>query len=436
MQKKKSDVFGFGKTWLMIIFCFFSFLLYGGMTNDSPTNIVIPAIAEKFGMPVGTLLGYVTVATIIGAICLLFTGMVNKKIGPRYTSAICLVILGIGYFGLGHASSIGTYFISEVLVLIGGPGAAYIAAGALTAQWFPKKSGVVMGYTTAGLNFSSMLFVPMSQALVSKLGVSKGVILPAILAIVLAIIALVFVRNTPQEKNIYPDNVTAEIYSKEYYENKEKEKNWKISRMMKKPIFWQVAFASGLFQAVTAIVISQLITRGGELGFSTEKAVFLMSVCSVIGFIGSWLVGVLDIKLGTKKAMYILGVWYIVALLFNWSGVTILAYIFYGMYGIALGGSANFMSSLPINVFGRQLFEKLNVIMCPIQIIIGSLGVLTDGAVLNATGSLRQTYLVGVAIVIVNMILIATVKEHKCNPDFMSKEESDKFMDSIGANSK
>ena len=38
---------------------------------------------------------------------------------------------------------------------------AYIGGGALVANWFPKKKGLAMGYTTMGNNFASAFFVPM-----------------------------------------------------------------------------------------------------------------------------------------------------------------------------------------------------------------------------------------------------------------------------------
>lgn len=433
MKHRKGEIFNFGKSWGIIIFCFFSFWFYGGMAVDSCCNIVIPALSERLGMQLGTLLTFYGFAAIIGAVFLLVMGFVNKKIGPRYTSFICMILACVGYFGLGHAQNFAMFAIFLIILLIGGPAMPYIAGGALTAQWFPKKSGVVMGYTTAGLNFSSMLFIPMSAFLVGHFGVSNGVLLPIALCLILAVVGIIFVRDNPRQRGLYPDNVSAEIYKNEYYDNAEKEQHWKMGKMLKKGVFWQVAFGSSLFQFVTALVITQLLNRGVELGFEVGTAVLLISVCSVIGFVGSWLVGVIDTKTGTKKAMYILAVWYIIALVFNWSGVTALVYVFYAMYGIALGGSANFMNSLVINVFGRHLFTKLNIVLCPIQIIVQSMGILANGIVLNITGTLRTSYIIAIIVVIINMILIATIKEHKYDPDFMTKAEGDKFMDSLGA---
>ena len=57
------------------------------------------------------------------------------------------------------------------------------------------------------------------------------------------------------------------------------------------------------------------------------------------------------------------------------------------MFALALGGSANFTTSLPAAVFGRHgLF--------PIQALVSSFGFCVNGNVLNATGNLRMSYVI------------------------------------------
>ena len=86
-------------------------------------------------------------------------------------------------------------------------------------------------------------------------------------------------------------------------------------------------------------------------------AATIMSVCAVVGVAGSFMIGVLDQKLGTKKAMILFGCWYACALLFNFTNTMAGFWISIVMIGIGIGGSANFTTSLPASVFGRQGFE-------------------------------------------------------------------------------
>ena len=209
-QSKFKELFGFGKGWGTIIYCLLMFWFYAGMVNDS-SNIVAPAVAEKLGVPAGNVLQMGTVAAMVGVIFFFVMGAVNRKIGARITSFICLILGGIGYFGMGRAESLVAYAVFLCICTIGCMSAGYIAGGALVAQWFPKKKGIVMGYTTMGHNMATGFFVPLITWLVGKMGVTNAVIIPAILIVLLAICGILFIRNTPQERGINPDNVSDEV---------------------------------------------------------------------------------------------------------------------------------------------------------------------------------------------------------------------------------
>lgn len=424
---KKSELFGFGKGWGTIIYCLLMFWFYAGMVNDS-SNVVAPAVAEKLGIQAGTVLNMGTVAAMIGVIFFFIMGAVNRKIGSRVTSFICLILAGVGYFGMGHANSLVQYAVSLCICTIGAMSAGYIAGGALVAQWFPKKKGIVMGYTTMGHNLSTGFFVPMITFLVAKFGVTNAVVLPVVLVIVLGIVGLVVMRNTPQERGINPDNVTDEIYKKEYFnEELDEDGGWTVKKLFSRGTFWLVAVASGGYQFVSTIIITQLVVRNQEIGFTQEQAIMIMTILAFAGIVGSWIIGALDQKFGTKKTMIMFGIWYALALFLEVTEIRLLVIVFLVMFALALGGSANFTTSLPAAVFGRHGFKKVNSVLFPIQALVSSFGFFVNGTVLNHTGSLRMSYVIAAIAALVVVVLVLFVNEHKYNRDFMTKEELEQF---------
>jgi len=138
---------------------------------------------------------------------------------------------------------------------------------------------------------------------------------------------------------------------------------------------------------------------------------------------GSWLFGVLDTKFGTKPTMFIFGIWYMLALFLNVLETSVSIYASVFMIGMAIGGSANFTTSLPTAVFGRHGFEKVNSIVFPVQGIITSMNFLLSGMSIALTGSLRGVYVVFIGIIGINLILISLIKEHKFNKDYMEDVE-------------
>ncbi len=426
-MNKKSELFGFGKGWGTIVYCLLMFWFYAGMVNDS-SNIVAPAVAEKLGIPAGNVLNMGTVAAMVGVVFFFIMGAVNRKIGPRITSFICLILAGAGYFGMGHANSLIQYAVSLCICTIGAMSAGYIAGGAFVAQWFPKKKGIVMGYTTMGHNMATGFFVPLITVLVARLGVTNAVVIPAVLVIILAVVGLFLIRNTPQERGINPDNVSDEVYRAEYFnEDLDEDGGWTVKKLFSRKTFWLVAVASGGFQFVSTIIITQLVVRNQEVGFTQAQAVGIMTILAFAGIVGSWIIGALDQKFGTKKTMIFFGIWYAAALLLEVTEIRALVIVFLVMFALALGGSANFTTSLPAAVFGRHGFKKVNSVLFPIQALVSSFGFCVNGNVLNATGNLRMSYVIAAIASIVVVIIVLFINEHEYNRDFITEAEAEKF---------
>ncbi|MBR0599854.1 MFS transporter [Sinanaerobacter chloroacetimidivorans] len=420
-NKKNSIISGFSRSgWGVILYCAAMFWFYVGMVNDG-SNITAPAFADKTGIDYSLVLSMGTVAGLVGFVFFLIFGQINIKIGPKKTSGICLFLAGAFYIGLGLSTSLVAYAVCLCVITGSVMSGGYIAGGTLVAKWFPKKKGIVMGYTTMGHNLASAFYVPMIAFLVNTLGLQKGVMVPSVLVIILGVIGLLAIKNTPQEKDEYPDNVSKEIYTKEYYVGHEEDTTggWTTGKLLTKREFWLAAVTTGIYQLVTVGVMTQLVVRNMQLGFTQVQAISIMTVLAAIGVFGSWLFGVIDQKWGTKKAMTVFGFWYICALLSNVTETTWGIYLSVFMIGMAIGGSANFTTSLPAAIFGRHGFEKVNSVIFPVQGIITSLNFMLSGISIAVTGSLRGAYVVFVCILAVNLLLIKLVDEHKYNKDFM-----------------
>lgn len=422
MSKNKDSIIGgFSRSgWGIIVYCAAMFWFYVGMVNDG-SNITAPAFAAKTGIEYSVILSMGTIAGLVGFIFFMIFGQINLKIGAKKTSAICMILAGAAYTGIGLSNSLVAYAVCLCIVTGSVMSGGYIAGGTLVAKWFPKKKGIVMGYTTMGHNLASAFYVPMIAFLVNTLGLQKGVMVPSVLVVIVGLIGLMAIKNTPQEKSEYPDNVSEEIYKKEYYVGHDEDTTggWTAGKLLTKKDFWLAALTTGIYQLVTVGVMTQLVVRNMQLGFTQVQAISIMTVLAAIGVFGSWLFGIIDQKWGTKYAMTVFGVWYIAALLCNVSETKIGIYVSVFMIGMAIGGSANFTTSLPAAIFGRHGFEKVNSVIFPVQGIVTSLNFMLSGISIAVTGSLRGAYVVFVCILVVNLILIRLVDEHKYNKDFM-----------------
>lgn len=424
-KDKKDSLVSFGKGgWFTIIYCMLMFWFFIGMINDG-SNYTAPAVAANLGVESGVIVSMNGVAGLIGIIVFILVGQFNRKVGPRVSSGVLYILGGVFYFLIANASSVMMYTLCMALLVGCVMSAAYISGGVLVARWFPKRKGIVMGYTTMGCNLASAFYVPIIAFLVGNMGVKMGVIPICIAEMILGLVGLLFVRNNPQERGQNPDNVSDEVYALEYDTDDavDSDGGWTTGRLLRDKHMWLAAVTPGLLQVCSTGVMTQLVVRNIELGFSEGKAVATMTVLALIGVAGSWFIGVLDQKLGTKKAMMGFSAFYGLALVLNATNNMPLVYISLLMIAISIGGSANFTASLPTAVFGRHGYDKVNSVVFPIQGAVTNLAFLINGRILLMTGQLRYAYVVLAVIAFVNVVLIALVNEHKYNRDFNSQVE-------------
>ena len=101
---------------------------------------------------------------------------------------------------------------------------------------------------------------------------------------------------------------------------------------------WLAAITTGFFQICSVGVMSQLVIRNTQLGFSQQAAMNVMTILALGGVVGSWLVGVIDDAIGTKKTMVMFGIWYAIALLLNFTAVdSVTPLVYVSLFMIAMG---------------------------------------------------------------------------------------------------
>lgn len=254
-KDNRKSVVDFGVGWVVIIYCLLMFFLYVGMCNDG-ANITAPNVAYRLGLEQGDIMNMNSLAGLVGVVFFIIAGQVNRKIGARMTSGICCIISGIAYILACNAPSIVIYTVCMCFVYGGIMSAGYVAGGTLVASWFPKKKGVVMGYTTMGHNFASAFYVQLVAILIAPTvagttnigeNFSTGIVPIGIAAIVLGILGMIFIRNEPWERGINPDNVSDEIYQKEYdtKDAVEGDGGWTTGKLLATKELWLAAITTG-----------------------------------------------------------------------------------------------------------------------------------------------------------------------------------------------
>lgn len=417
---------GFGAWgWFLLIFGFLIFFSNGGFFADG-TNVIAPAVAERLGVDRTIILNMNTVAGIVGVIIAIIAGQLNQRIGPAKVAAGCLILAGLGHIATGNAVSVPMYLIAMCCVGGGLSAGSFVGIGTLVAMWFPRKQGQAMSVVAMGSNFGTMVFVPLLTVLVGSLGIAVSSMICGVVAAVVGVIGAVMLRNTPQERGLYPDNVTEAEFKANYAAAAPEEDphGWTVGKLLATKETWLCVLSTGFLMLVQMGIMTQLVARNMEVGMNQALATGVMSAIAVIGVIGSVIIGRIVFKLGIKKAGVMTAVLYVVALLCNISGIMPLVWISLVIIGFLGAAAPNLMNSIPGSVFGRVGYAKVNSVVFPITNIIFMCNFAVNGIVQGLFHSISAVYIVFAVLALISLFLILAIQDHKYDQDYMAAHKN------------
>lgn len=432
MSKKLTirESFNLGKGWNLMLFAILSMLVTNAGVNDG-LNIALPAIADGAGLDYELCLSMGTVAGFVGVAMMFVIAKFRDRFGGRKVSAVLFIIFGLTfYFLFLRATNIFMYGVSQCIMVSCGQGCFYLCTGPMQSDWFPKKRGVVNGISTIGANIGTAILAPIMTTLLTLAEYKTSLSVFAVAAVILGIFAYLALRDDPMEAGMYPDNVSKETYEAEYKDFFKKEEyisDWTVSKMLKCKEVWLAAMVPGFITLGLLGIITQFVPRNVSLGLSQEVAISAMTVAGLVGIVGSYAIGYLDTKIGTKKACMIYCAIFALGIAFNLLASLWLpfAYISILIVGFSLGGSTNMSLSFPASIFGVLDYPKVNGVIFPINYCIGCLNFVVNAVVMKLTGSLTGAYIVYLCLFLINIIIVAKTEEGKWDkmkhPELLNK---------------
>lgn len=406
MKTKKSFALGYS----LVIHSILTYFIFGAFTT-SGMNVWNGAFNAIHGWETTALLSMATIASLIGVLGSVLFGQLVAKKGARPIIAITLVICGVAIMAFGYVPNIFCYLLCMIVFNFVGHGFNSVGSNAVIGNWFPRRKGFILGITTMGLPAASFLFVPILSAAIGGVGLQIAFLIIGILVVILGIASWFWVRNTPQEVGLKPDNgkfpemdgtPLGQISS------------WTVKKLLTNRNAWFLAIAYGLLFLVTQGMVSQTVVYLLQHGFEQQRAVMMLSVAAAIGVVGSFIWGVLDDKLGTKTASVIYAVWYIVTfVIMAIAKAPALTIIGVGLLGFSLGGIGNLMPSMIMSAFGVSEFAAVSRVTQTLVNIIRSLAFVVMAAGMAMLGNYANTCWILAVLSVVALILILGIKEEK-----------------------
>ena len=370
---------------------FFTAVLFliGTSIIGGNNNTVFPLFSGIRGWNINIINAVSGVACILKALGILGLAKATRKIGNKLMIAVTLFISAALLVVFGFTESLPVFLIT--ILIIGFLGGGYEKNGGmgLTANWWPTKKGIVLGITTIGIIAMNILYVPFMPKLLTNLGLGWGMSVIATILVIVGLISLAFIKNCPEEAGTYPDGnpefacACADIEK----EMKEYKSPFTFKKLLSDKDTWLISFGAGFAFLSVMSYIASAIPSMLSLGYSYGAATSVFAVGGIFGIIGSFIFGIIDQKIGTRKAFLIYFVFIIIGfifLLFMSKGM-IFCWISGVMIFAAQGALCNLLPSYVVTKYGRWDYNAGYRVIGTIFEIGAGVGIMMLGFFTNYT---------------------------------------------------
>ena len=230
----------------------------------------------------------------------------------------------------------------------------------------------------------------------------------SLIAVIVGIVVIVFVRDFPEEKGGYPDNNPAFDGEKAKAEHQAaleylKTSKWTALKCLKTGRMWVLWIAVGITGFMSMGIMSNFVTKFMVMGYELPTVLQMLGIAGVLAIPGSIVVGWLDVKIGTKKTGILINVLAFVAVLCCLTHVTVLHYISLPILAVMLGGSSNLMVSCTAAIWGRYDFKNAFSVIQPLNSVMTGVGITVVSACNSIDPTCQLAYIIMAVMAVIGL---------------------------------
>jgi len=125
-------------------------------------------------------------------------GWFIDRLGPRGFISVAGLLCGLGWAGMGYATSLPMLY---ALYCLAGVGAAFVYSGSIGSalKWFKENRGLAAGIMAAGFGGGTALFIPFISSMIASRGYQSAFITTGLFQGLVIVAVAQFLRHPPRE---------------------------------------------------------------------------------------------------------------------------------------------------------------------------------------------------------------------------------------------
>ena len=323
-------------------------------------------------------------------------GILVDRIGPKNVVFLGISIIGVGFILLSQTQSLGMFYLSYAVIMLGASGGGWLPMMTVINNWFDKKRTIAMGFGGLGFSIGSFLLVPALAWMVepSQVGWRMTSLGLGIFFLIAVYPATRFIRNSPEEYGEVPDGAASnETDQGKSFEIAEYE--YDILDVIKTRVFWIISICHGMSSMLISAMTVHLILILKDQGFSIQTAALIWGFTMGFSGLAQIFGGVIGDRIPKNIALCVFGcvqaVGVVIALYID---SVSLAPIFVVVYGLGFGARIPLGSAIRGEYFGRKAFGKvLGFSMMPMFLMM-MIGPLFAGWMYDNSGSYDTAFII------------------------------------------
>jgi predicted MFS family arabinose efflux permease len=259
--------------------------------RSAPSALIVP-LQTEFGWSTTALSLAVSINILLFGLTAPFAAALMERFGIRRVTTVALLLISAGAALSTLATAPWMLDLTwGVLIGLGTGSMALVFAAMVADRWFIKNKGLVTGVLTAGSATGQLIFLPIVADLAENVSWRVASLLIAALALAVAPIAAIFLRNSPADLNETPYGSPADALPRHPDRspvNPARRAIAVLGRAARKRTFWALVGGFAICGATTnGLVGTHLIPALHDHGIPETTAAGLLAVVGVFDVVGT-----------------------------------------------------------------------------------------------------------------------------------------------------
>ncbi|MBZ5760952.1 MULTISPECIES: MFS transporter [Rhizobium] len=329
--------------WVVVGATFLTMLVTAGAMGAP--GVLIKPLQDEFGWSTSSISSALAIRLLLFGLMGPFAAAFMNRFGVRNVIIFALVTVAIGFIGSLYMTQLWQLLLFWGIIVGFGTGlTAMVLAATVSARWFSKNRGLVVGMLSASSATGQLVFLPLMAELTQRYGWRTTVVFVCTMLAVAALVVMALMRDRPAdlglpvfgEETVTPvpkiDKSLAAMLMSPLLVLKE------VSRSSTFWILFTTFFICGL--STNGLIQTHFVTLCGDYGILPVAAASVLAVMGIFDFFGTIGSGWLSDRFDNRWLLF----WYYglrgLALLFlpfsqfGFYGLSIFA-VFYGLDWIA-----------------------------------------------------------------------------------------------------